>query len=162
MQNPVHHRRPVIAAVAALLVLVAVAAPAGAASPEGVTIVSNVTFNPDGPNFGDFVATGEAVDSGTICPSGTFVDTSLLITGFQSDRGRIQVQVVKELTCADGSGTIIVKLQIQANFETGIESFTWVVLGGTGDYDSLRGGGSGSSVPRLGGNINTYQGFLLG
>jgi len=55
-----------------------------------------------------------------------------------------------------------VKLQIQANFDTGIESFTWAVLGGTGAYESLRGGGRGSTVPNAPlGNINTYEGFLL-
>jgi hypothetical protein len=152
----------VVAVLAAILALVAAAAPVGAASPQSVTIVSHVTFNPDGPNFGDFATSGEATDSGLICASGTFVDTGIRFAGFQSDRGTVQIQVVKEFTCDDGSGTFTVKLQIQANFETGIESFTWVVLGGTDDYASLRGGGRGSTVPNLPiGNINTYEGFLL-
>jgi hypothetical protein len=127
-----------------------------------VIIVSHVTFNPDGPNYGDFVTSGNATDSGLICTSGTFVDTGIRFAGFQSDRGTVQLQVVKEFTCDDGTGTFLVKLQIQANFDTGIESFTWVVLGGTDDYTSLRGGGSGSTVPNAPiGNINTYEGFLL-
>lgn len=151
----------VVAVVAAMLALVLVAMPVGAASPQAVTIVSNVTFNPDGPNFGDFATSGQATDSGLICSSGTFVDTGIRFAGFQSDRGTVQIQVVKEFTCGDGSGTFTAKLQIQANFETGIESFTWVVLGGTGDYASLRGGGSGSTIPNPPiGNINTYEGFL--
>lgn len=154
--------RGIVAVFAAIVALVAFAVPVGAASPQSVTIVSHVTFNPDGPNFGDFVTSGEATDSGLICASGTFVDTGIRFAGFQSDRGTVQIQVVKEFTCDDGSGTFIVKLQIQANFETGIESFTWVVLGGTGDYASLRGGGSGSTVPNAPiGNVNTYEGFLL-
>ena len=136
---------------------------ATAASPQSVTIVSHVTFNPDGPNYGDFVTSGDATDSGPICTSGTFVDTAIRFAGFQSDRGIVQLQVVKEFTCGDGTGTFIVKLQIQANFDTGIESFTWVVLGGTGDYASLQGAGTGSTVPNAPiGNINTYEGFLLG
>jgi hypothetical protein len=103
------------------------------------------------------------VDSRLICGSGTFVDTAIRFAGFQSDRGMVQLLVVKEFTCDDNSGTFTVKLQIQANFDTGIESFTWVVLGGTGDYASLHGGGSGSTVPNPPtGNINTYEGFLLG
>jgi len=72
----------------------------------------------------------------------------------------VQVQVVKEFTCDDGSGTFVAKLQIQANFDTGIEAFTWVVLDGTGAYASLRGAGSGSTIPTPTGNINTYEGFL--
>ena len=152
----------IVAMLAATLVLVALAGPVGAASPQSVRIVSHVTFNPDGPNYGDFVATGRAVDSGLICASGTFVDTGLRFAGFQSNRGIVQLQVVKEFTCNDGTGTFVVKLQIQANFDTGIESFTWVVLRGTGDYRSLHGSGRGSTVPNAPiGNINTYEGFLL-
>jgi hypothetical protein len=154
--------RAIVAMLAAILALTAIAGPVGAASPKSVTIVSHVTFNPDGPNYGDFVATGSAVESDVICPSGTFVDIGLRFAGFQSDRGIVQLQVVKEFTCSDGTGTFVVKLQIQANFDTGIESFTWAVLGGTGDYASLRGAGNGSTVPNPPiGNINTYVGFLL-
>ena len=103
------------------------------------------------------------MDSGLICPSGTFVDTAIRFAGYQSNRGMVQLLVVKEFTCGDGSGTFVVKIQIQANFDTGIESFTWVVLGGTGDYGSLHGAGTGSTVPNAPiGNINTYVGFLLG
>jgi len=161
---PIMNRRmhAIVAMLAAILVLMAIAGPVGAASPESVNIVSHVTFNPDGPNYGDFGASGNAVDSGVICASGTFVDTGIRFAGYQSDRGIVQLQVVKEFTCDDGTGTFVVKLQIQANFDTGIESFTWVVLGGTGDYGSLRGSGGGSTVPNAPiGNINTYEGFLL-
>jgi hypothetical protein len=161
---PIMSRRThaIVAMLAAILALTAIAGRVGAASPQGVTIVSHVTFNPDGPNYGDFVATGDAVDSGVICPDGTFVDIGLRFAGYQSDRGIVQLQVVKEFTCNDGTGTFVAKLQIQANFDTGIETFTWVVLGGTGAYGSLRGGGSGSTVPNAPiGNINTYEGFLL-
>ena len=163
MRTRIRQTRVIGAVVAAVVALVAVAGPVGAATPQQVTIVSHVTFNPDGPNYGDFTASGEAVDSGLICGSGTFVDTAIRFAGFQSNRGMVQLLVVKELTCDDQSGTIIVKLQIQANFDTGIESFTWVVLSGTGDYAHVRGGGSGSTVPNPPtGNINTYEGFLLG
>ena len=154
--------RGLAAGIGAALALMVIGGPVSAAAPQQVEIVSNVTFNPDGPNFGDFSTSGTATDAGTICAGGTFVDTRLLFGGFQSDRGVVQVQVVKEFTCDDGSGTFFVKLQIQANFDTGIETFTWVVLGGTGDYASLRGAGTGSTVPTDTGNINTYEGFLIG
>jgi len=157
------HRPWIGALLAAAVLALSLAGPAAAGTPLGVTIVSHVTFNPDGPNFGDFDATGSAVDSGRLCASGTFVDLGIRFAGFQSDRGIVQLQVVKEFTCDDGSGTFIVKMQIQANFDTGIETFSWVVLGGTGDYESLRGSGPGSTVPNPPtGNINTFEGFVVG
>jgi hypothetical protein len=161
MRKTYRMARSMIAVLGVALALGVAAAPAAAAAPQPVTIVSHVTFNPDGPNFGDFTATGAAVDSGLLCGSGTFVDTGIRFAGFQSDRGTVQIQVVKEFSCG-GSDTFVVKLQIQANFDTGIETFTWVVMGGTGDFAELRGGGSGSTVPNLPiGNINTYTGFLI-
>jgi len=158
--------RAIVAGLAATLALVTLSAPVAAAPPLGVTIVSNVTFNPDGPNYGDFETAGSATDSGLICEAGTFVDTRLTLGGFQSDRGEVQLMVRKEFTCDDGTGTFFVQLAIHANFDTGIESFMWVVQGGTGDHAKLRGSGSGSTVsdgsdPQTG-NINTYIGFLIG
>ena len=157
-----NRRAPAIVAVsAAALVLLAAIGPVTAATPQGVTIVSNVTFaDPGEPNFGDFEASGNAVDHGLICESGTFVDTGIRFAGFQSGRGEVQLLVRKEFAC-EGTGTFFVKLQIQADFDPGIESFTWVVQGGTGEYAHLRGGGTGSTVPTETGNINTYVGFLL-
>ena len=155
-------RRTLIGVFAALVAIVAAAAPVGAATPQDVTIVSHVTFDPDG-NYGDFIASGPAVTSGLICGSGTFIDTRLQFAGFQGRHGIVQLLVVKEFTCDDGTGTFEVKLQIRANFDTGIETFTWTVLGGTDQYESLHGGGHGSTVgnPPTG-NINTYVGKLLG
>jgi hypothetical protein len=92
--------------------------------------------------------------------NGTFVDTGISFAGYQSNRGTVQLQVLKEFTCP-GSGTFRVKLQIQANFNSGIESFTWVVQDGTGAYAALRGSGNGSTVPTSSGNTNTYDGFLI-
>jgi hypothetical protein len=147
---------------AGMVAMIAAVAPVAAGSPDKVTIVSHVTFNPDGPNYGDFDASGAAVDDDLICPSGTFIDTGIRFAGFQSPRGVVQLQVGKTFTCDDGSGTFDVKMQIQANFDTGIETFQWVITGGTGAYGSLRGSGSGSTVPNAPiGNINTYEGILI-
>ena len=162
MRIVARRQRFLVGVLVGVLAAMSVAATATAAAPTNVTIVSHVTFNPDGPNFGDFEASGPAVDSGVVCDTGTFVDTGIRFAGFQSDRGMVQLQVVKEFTCDDGSGTFVVKLQIQANFDTGIESFSWVVLDGTGAYASLHGTGRGSTVPNLPiGNVNTYRGFLI-
>ena len=110
---------------------------------------------------------GRPLTSGLICASGTFVDTGIRFAGYQSDHGGrtvVQLQVRKTFTCGDGSGTFFVKMQIQADFDTGLETFTWVVQGGTDDYANLRGSGSGTTVrdDDGNGNTNTYTGFLIG
>jgi hypothetical protein len=162
MRSPSHRSRFAIGLAGGMVAVLAAVAPVAAGSPRQVTIVSHVTFNPDGPNYGDFDASGAAVDDDVICPSGTFVDTGIRFAGFQSPRGVVQLQVAKTFACDDGSGTFDVKMQIQADFGTGIESFRWTVMGGTGAYDSLRGSGSGSTVsnPPIG-NINTFEGLLI-
>jgi hypothetical protein len=153
----------VVAALATVLA-VTVAAPVAAAPPSGVTIVSHMNFNPDGFNFGDFVASGPAVDQGLICASGSVDDTRLIFAGGQSNRGA-QIPVRKTFTCDDGSGEIFVKIQVHLDFATSTETFSWVILGGTGDYAGLNGSGQGSTVsdgsdPQTG-NFNTYTGFVV-
>ena len=165
--RPASRARAILGILAASMALVVITGPVAAASPQPVTIASHVTFNPDGPNFGDFAITGKAADSHLICASGTFVDTGIQFAGFQSDRGGrsvVQLQVHKTFTCGDGSGTFFVKMQIQADFNTGLETFTWVVQGGTAAYGNLRGSGSGGTVRDAdgNGNTNTFTGFLIG
>ena len=167
MRPATRRARAILGALAASMALVIVAGPVAAASPQPMTIVSHVTFNPDGPNYGDFAITGAAADSGLVCDSGTFEDTGIHFAGYQSDHaGRtvVQLQVNKTFSCDDGSGMFFVKMQIQADFDTGLETFTWVVQGGTDDYGNLRGSGSGSTIrdDDGNGNTNTYTGFLIG
>jgi len=157
--------RAIVAVLAVAMALLTVIGPASAASPQQVRIVSHMNFNPDGPNFGDFTATGSAVDSGLVCASGTVLDTGIVFGGFQSGRS-VQILVRKTFTCADGSGTFFVKIQVHLDLETSTETFSWVVMGGTGDYTNLRGSGGGSTVsdgsdPQTG-NFNTYTGLLIG
>src|SRR3954451_25016032 len=161
MTSRARGRFGILAIVAACAAVAGMATPVGAASAQRVNIVSNVTFNPNGPNYGDFSATGPAVDSGAICASGTFVDTGAKLTGFRSVTGHVQLQVAKDFTCDDGS-TFAVKLQINADFNTGIESFAWVAKGPSGDIAGLKGAGRGSTVPTSTGNINTYVGMVTG
>jgi hypothetical protein len=156
--------RAVVAVLAATVALMTVLASASAASPSQVQFVSHMTFNPDGPNFGDFTASGSAVDQGVVCASGSVVDTGIVFAGFQSGRAA-QILVRKTFTCGDGSGAFFVKIQVHLDFETSTESFTWVAMGGTGPYANLRGSGDGFTVsdgsdPQTG-NINTYGGFLV-
>ncbi len=153
-----------VAIVAAALVALASIAPAAAAAPESVHIVSPMHFNQDAFNTGTFTASGSAVDDGTVCASGVVEDYHILLAGGQSNR-KLQIPVRKAFTCDDGSGTFYVKIQVHLEFETSTEAFSWVVLGGTDDYARLRGSGSGSTVgdgsnPQTG-NINTYDGFVI-
>ena len=162
MRTRQHGIRPILAILSAALALGVVAAPVSAAAPpKAVTIVSNVTFVDGGPNIGDFTATGAAVGAGTLCGSGTFEDQGIRFAGFQGRTGEVQLQVLKTFTCEDGSGTFDLKMQIKANFDTGLETFQWVITGGTRAYAALHGSGTGTTVPRDGGNTNTFVGTLL-
>jgi hypothetical protein len=156
--------RIVLAVLAATLMVAAVAAPVGAATPQSLTLVSTTVFNPTGPNYGTFTASGAAVP-GLVCASGSFVDTGVGFAGYQSVRGTIQITVFKTYTCA--AGDFDVKMQIHANPD-GTEAFTWVITGGTGGFATLQGSGSGTTVGIFSpppdsqetGNINTFVGFV--
>lgn len=150
-------QRFVIAAAAALILVGSLASAAAAAPPEEVSISSHMTINYPDANTGDFTATG----SGAICQAGTVFDDRLLISGWPSQTGQLQILVVKTFTCGDGSGSFVVKLQVHANAD-GTEWFTWVVQGGAGDYVNLRGRGHGTTAPAGDGVDNTYTGSLLG
>jgi len=131
---------------------------------QRVSITSHMKFNFPDPNTGDFTTSGAATESGLICSSGTVLDVGLVFSGFESKTGQVQILVRKLFTCADGSGTILVKIQVHANPD-GTETFTWVVLGGTGAYQNLHGSGQGTTVPNADpstGNTNFYEGFLVG
>jgi hypothetical protein len=153
----------VIVIVATTLALIAAAAPASAAAPKAVEIVSPMTFAPPGEfNFGTFEASGPAVEEGLICESGEVNDTGIILAGEQSRVGKIQIPVWKTFSCPDGD--LYIRIQVHLDLETFTETFTWVVLGGTGAYANVRGGGDGFSFsdnPDVG-NVNVYSGFLIG
>ena len=57
------------------------------------------------------------------------------------------------------------KIQFPLDFATSTETFSWVILGGTGDFADLHGSGQGTTVsdgsdPQTG-NFNTYDGFVV-
>jgi hypothetical protein len=51
--------------------------------------------------------------------------------GFESGN-RLQILVVKEFTCADGSGTFSLLFRVHLTFELFSDTFTWSVVDGTG------------------------------
>jgi hypothetical protein len=134
-------KRILIAVVAATL-LVAIAAPAGAASPPAdvtIEVESSVLGDP-----GPFTASGPAVDDGLVCGEGIVVDYSAKVTGF-SPTG-FNFQGVKQFTCDDESGQFFVNLHARIDFRKGT-TFQWNVLRGTGlFYENLHGAGDGFGI----------------
>jgi hypothetical protein len=158
-------RRTSIIGLVGSLALLGAVAPVSAASVEGVHIVSHMDFHQDTFNTGDFVASGPAVDEGIFCEQGVVEDTRIILAGGQSGRG-LQIPVRKTFTCEQGgTGQIFIKIQVHLDFATSTETFSWVILGGTGDFADLHGSGQGTTIsdgsdPQTG-NFNTYDGFVL-
>jgi len=134
-------RRILIAVVAATL-LAAMTAPAGASPPSGVDIGADQYF----AGTGTFTADGAAVDDGVVCGAGETLDVFGKVSG-NGVKG-YNIQLVKEFTCGDGSGSFFVKLQVKVFF-TGplLSSFQWTVVGGDGAYSDLHGSGTGVGLP---------------
>ena len=132
-----------MAAVAALFLVALPAASAGATPPEQVRFEGPSFF--DGPDAltGEFTATGPAVDSGAVCGSGATEDlyTKAAPKMGQSPIG-VNLQILKEFTCDDDSGSFEVRLQVRIDFLKW-PVFNWVIVGGTGDYEDLKGTGNG-------------------
>jgi hypothetical protein len=159
MRTSNHRARAIVAALAASLVLVTVIGPAAAStSPQRVTIDSPMTVPGNPANYGSFTAS----ESPLICKSGDVIDTRLVLLrgSFETD---FVLTVNKTFTCGDGSGTFFARLLVRMSGD--VETFTWVILGGTGRYHDLFGLGSGSTVdstvPIGGGVTNTYTGYLV-
>ena len=89
-----------------LLALALGAAPASASTPLPVTIDSEMDI-PSGT--GTFIAYGPAVDDGLFCPSGTVSDHGVVAMGYQSNI-RVNLRLMKQLVCDDGSGEIFMML----------------------------------------------------
>jgi opacity protein-like surface antigen len=154
-----------LAAVAALFLVALPVASAVAAPPEQVTFGGEAFFSGSQAGFGDFRATGPAVDSGATCKTGLTED--LVTTTRRTPQG-VNLQILKEFTCDDVSGTFQVRLQVRIPSEQ-LSTFHWVVVGGTGDYEDLKGNGSGFAVAWLPagsdfsnaiGVIDVYEGKL--
>lgn len=154
-----------IAAVAALFLVALPIGTAGATPPEQVTFEGPAYFAGPDAGTGFFTATGPAVDSGTMCPGGTVMDiyTKAAPNNGQSPNG-VNLQIVKDFTCDNGTGTFSVKLQVRITY---FPTFNWVVVDGTGDYENLKGNGDGfgafpifNGEPDPIGVLDVYEGIL--
>ena len=122
---------------AALTALALAVVPAAYA--QEPTITTDITFPEEGEPFGTFTALEP------LCPSGTFVDAFVGGGGaFHSGVFFHGVTVRKTLTCDDGSGTFTILFHPQFTPATPAsceEAGPFSVVGGTGDYATLRGHG---------------------
>jgi len=140
-----------IAALFGLLSALAIAPAVNAAPPVSVINI-HVVF--DGPET--FTASG-----GVVCVSGEAVTDPVFAAGFgRQGRGVGTFHLIKTLTCDDGSGTF----QILVNAATAPSSpgtlGGFAVVGGTGDYDGLRGAGSLVGTGTADGIDDVYTGRL--
>ena len=152
MRTSSHRARAIVATLAASLALVTVIGPVAAAEPtQGVTIVSPMTS----------LATQRALHSQRE-PADLrvrdVVHTRLVVLrgSFETD---FVLTVNNTFTCDDGSGKFSARLLVRIS--GGVETFTWVILGGTGRYHGPFGLGSGSTEPCGGGATNTDTGYLF-
>jgi hypothetical protein len=88
-----------------------------------------------------FQAAGPAVDAGVMCPSGT----AEFITNPPPKRPEAFHRWQDHITCDDGSGTFIVGADVfvSTDYEYGI----WNIVGGSGAYATLEGGGTSLTGP---------------
>jgi hypothetical protein len=136
-------RRFVLAIGIALIGVCGSVAPATAAEQVPFTIVEQVDMSEGGVDT--FVATG------SLCPSGTFVDEFDTVATAGRPSGRLNLMGYATFTCDDGSGTFIMRKHVLIAYgEDG--SFTnrgpVQLVGGTGAYADIKGHGvdSGSGV----------------
>ena len=138
-----------LALAAAALALALPLATVQAAPARAVHIdVETSLLDPSGLSGGPFTATGPAVDAGLICPSGDTIDVFAKAAGYQSGKGWVNLTVVKEFTCGDGSGAFLVKLQVRLDKHG--DHYAWAIVAGTGAYGHLQGAGTGYGAAPLG------------
>ena len=126
-------------------------APTSAAAGSSVTTIQiDIVFDVSE----EFTTTG-----GVLCPSGDAVTDPVFAAGFgRKGRGAGTFHLIKTLTCDDGSGTFQIKVNAGPTPSGTIGGFA--VVGGTGDYTGLNGGGSLVGIRTDVGIIDYYTGRL--
>lgn len=127
--------------------------------PAGVVFEIETHIPPGGPGYGPFVASGPAVDAGIVCSSGDTLDIKVSVDENQDDQV-LNLEVFKEFTCADGSGSFVMKLEVLLSPQG--SQANWMIFSGTGDYANLHGTGKLISSLPTGGDIldETFAGKL--
>jgi len=151
-------KKRILIALVVVLALATTGSLVWAATPPVGVVFEVPTTIPGGglPTFGPFTATGPAVDDLIVCASGDTRDVFGKTSGFQSQTGGVNIQVVKRFTCGDGSGEFFVKLQVRIDKKG--DNFNWNILGGTEDYEKLHGTGKGIGLPLPEDVLDLYSG----
>ncbi len=138
-----HTRVGRLALVAAAVLAFAAPVQAAGAVPTTITIVAESPIEL-------FTATG-----GVICPEGTAVSFDFHFGGGWRAGS---FHLLKTLTCADGSGTVTIRVNAATVFGSPTDQGGWSIVGGTGAYASLAGGGSLVGTYTATGIIDLYTG----
>jgi hypothetical protein len=152
-------RRFMISVLAVALSIVLPVFPVMAAPPLAVHIEVPSTIDPSDSD--PFAATGPAVDTGVLCPTGDVYDLGGMVV--DPPGGEILIlRLLKQFVCEDGSGTFDVKLVVHLDLTTGRTTASWHVDGGTGDYVGLHGNGTLIGIPIVPGQtiLDTYDGSM--
>lgn len=132
----------------ALLLGGAIASPAAAASRIQIVIdVNNLT------------GTESFVTTGGFCPTGTAVSHDFRSTG-RGENHAFTFHLEKTLTCADGSGTLTIRVNAATTDGAPGDQGGWSVMAGSGAWATASGGGNlvGTYVDT--GIIDRYTGVL--
>ncbi len=149
-----------LAAVSTALLLLIPVATAQASPGQSVYFDVHTYIPAGGGGHGPFTATGQAVEDGLVCASGTTQDVSLTVAG-NGPKSRVNYQVLKSFTCDDGTGIFTLKLQVRSDPDRG-GTYSWTVSGGTGDYLKLQGSGTGYGEPSEAGSDYQVHDVLAG
>jgi hypothetical protein len=103
---------------------------------EAAGAVTIETAKPFGPAPGRFSVRGALVESGM------FLNSSLILEG-PGHEGSVTVHVTQRFTGARGAFTLRAAITERATGDPHVldDDGTWAIIGGTGAYASLRGGG---------------------
>jgi len=135
-------------------------APVFAAPPEPIHIEVLEFPGGTGAPPEPFTASGLAVDNGSICATGMVEDVELT---YNDPGGSYQmIWALKRFYCDGGSGTFDVRMVVRLDLTTRDTTARWQIVGGTGQYVSLKGQGSlvGLSNFPAPGILDLYDGVI--
>jgi hypothetical protein len=121
---------------------------AGTTAPPSFELVFDAHREPADFSPIGSVPVGSFTASGSFCPSGraTTIDV----------RAEATIQLVRLLTCADGSGSATAIVSFASGSFEDSTTGAWRIVSGTGQYTNLRGRGTFSAV-RTGGDPNDLE-----
>ena len=141
----------------AMLLLVGNVSMVVAAPPEPIHI-EVLEYPGDWETPEPFTASGDAVTKGMVCATGEVVDLSVTVNSASGPY--LILWIDKQFTCDDLSGTFDVKMVVKLDLTTSDTTARWRIVGGTGQYASLKGRGSlvGYANPSAGNILDVYDG----